>query len=309
MQFLAAPTGLSNPDPLRRNMRRVPWRAALAIVAAWLPSFCVAAEDARSASDADCRTKASGDWTICESANFRFCCRGSKTASPETVRQAESLKRKLADQWLGDRCRETAAWTPKCDVILHATLASYLRAVPGGDYTVGSSLIDAQQGKIASRRIDIRADKPGWFAAALAHELTHVILADVFPAGRVPHWADEGMAVLSDPASKQQAHFEDLRFARAARSSFRLVELLSLETYPQPHQQAAFYGQSASIVRFLVERESPSHFVKFIQAAKEQGYERALRGHYQIDGVGQLESLWARYVQTGGPKNALVLLE
>lgn len=279
------------------------------VVTGWIPLVGYAADNAYCSEQQACTTKTSGDWTICESANFRFCCRGTRTASQQTVLRAETLKSKLAGQWLGGAAQDSAAWTPKCDIILHATLASYLRSVPGGEQTVGSSLIEADHGRVATRRIDIRADKRGWFAEALAHELTHVILADVFPEGRVPHWADEGMAVLADPVAKQKAHFQDLRFARSARSAFRVVELLSLEGYPQPHRQAAFYGQSASIVRFLVERKSPSHFVKFIQTAEEQGYERALRNHYRIDGVRHLESLWGRYAQADRAKNVLVLVD
>jgi hypothetical protein len=279
------------------------------VVMGWIPLVSVATDEARCSEQQACTTRTSGDWTICESANFRFCCRGTKMASRQTVLRAERLRSELADKWLGDAAQDVAAWTPKCDIILHATLGSYLRAVPGGEQTVGSSLIEADRGKVATRRIDIRADKRGWFAEALAHELTHVILADVFPEGRVPHWADEGMAVLADPMSKQQAHFRDLRFARSAQSAFRVIELLSLEGYPQPHRQAAFYGQSASIVRFLVERESPSQFVKFIQTAEEQGYERALRNHYQIDGVRHLESLWGRYAQAAPAKNVLVAVD
>jgi hypothetical protein len=278
----------------------------LLVVMGWIPQVGGAAESSRPADEQACSTKTSGDWKICESASFRFCCRGSGTASPQTVLQAEALKSQLAAKWLGEAAEAKARWQPKCDVILHTSLRSYLQAVPGGENTVGSSLIEAEHGKIVTRRIDIRADRPGWFALALGHEMTHVILADVFPGGQVPHWADEGMAVLADPQSKQSAHFEDLRFAHISRSTLRLVELLSLEGYPQPHQQAAFYGQSASIVRFLVERESPAEFVKFVQLAEELGYERALREQYRIEGVRDLETRWVRYVQARSTKDALV---
>ena len=148
-----------------------------------------------------------------------------------------------------------------------------------------------------TRRIDIRVDKPGWLAAALGHELTHVVLADAFPNGQVPAWADEGMAVLADPDRKQDAHFRDLRLRKAARSTLRLVELLSLDGYPRPDQQAAFYGQSASIVRYLVERETPEKFLQFVRAGEKDGYERWLKDGYRINGVQDLELRWARYVQ------------
>ena len=62
-----------------------------------------------------------------------------------------------------------------------------------GSKTVASSLVDRQSQRIASRRIDIRVHESGWHAAALAHELTHVVLADRFsvqccPAGSTRAW-------------------------------------------------------------------------------------------------------------------------
>lgn len=285
------------------------YRSCLAflLITTWLPGAGTAAENAPAPAVQTCVARSAGDWKICESANFRFCCRGSATASPQTVLEAEALKARLAAKWLGDAVLDSAAWTPKCDVILHTTLTSYLRAVPGGEQTAGSSLIQPDRGKIVTRRIDVRADKPGWFSAALAHELTHVILADVFPGGRVPHWADEGMAVLADPVAKQQAHLDDLRYAQSTRSTLRVVELLSLNGYPQPHQQAAFYGQSASIVRFLLDRDSPAQFVKFVKFAENQGYEAALREHYRINGIDDLERRWAAYAQASRTKRELAV--
>ncbi|HUY87792.1 MAG TPA: hypothetical protein VMV10_03565 [Pirellulales bacterium] len=248
---------------------------------------------------AEYATKTVGGWAICESTNFRFCCRGRTTASHATVAAAEALKSKLALKWLGEDAQadDIADWRPKCDVILHTSLASYLQAAPGGEQTIGSSLIEVERGQILTRRIDIRADRAGWFTGALGHELTHVVLADVFPNGNVPHWADEGMAVLADTQTKQSAHFRDLRIAQSSRSTLRLVELMALEGYPRPHQQAAFYGQSASIVRFLVERNTPERFVSFVRSAAKSGYEQALRDDYQINGIQELELRWARYVQ------------
>jgi hypothetical protein len=56
----------------------------------------------------------------------------------------------------------------------------------------------------------------------LPHEITHVVLADRFNTKPMPRWADEGMAVLTEPVEKKQAHptlirnsFPSLAFARA----------------------------------------------------------------------------------------------
>lgn len=235
-------------------------------------------------------------WNIVESENFRFCSRGALKLNDSLVRAAESLRANLAARWLAESA--LAPWSPKCDVVLHTTTAAYLAAVPGGSQTVGSSLINTADGRVSLRRIDIRADRPGWFRAALGHELTHVVLADTFPDGRLPAWADEGMAVLADSGVKQEAHLRDLRSAQSLRRAFRLVELFALEGYPAAERQAAFYGQSASLVSYLVTRATPEHFVRFVHAAESDGYESAVRKVYGLRGVHELERHWLQYVST-----------
>lgn len=240
----------------------------------------------------------SAGWSITESENFRFCRRGRWNVDAKVIRAAESLRRELATEWLAQPV--PGRWKPKCDIVLHTTAAAYLAAVPGGDKTVGSSLIDLAAGHVARRRIDIRADQPGWFRAALGHELTHVVLADRFTDGRLPAWADEGMAVLADPAAKQEAHRRDLQSARSARRTFRLVELFALVGYPPAERQAVFYGQSASLVRYLVSRGTREQFVRFVGAAGKEGFDSAVRDIYGLRGVGDLERHWLLYVGTSG---------
>ena len=245
-----------------------------------------------------CRSVAGG-WNVIESANFRFCSRGKLSLSDKTIQATESLRERLSAKWSG-KPSAAPAWRPKCDIILHGTAAAYRSAVPGGGQTLGSSVIDVANDAVVTRRIDIRADQPGWFDGVLAHELTHLVLADLFPGGRVPAWADEGMAMLADPAGKQDAHLRDLWLAQSQRGTFRLVELLAMQDYPSPDRQAAFYGQSVSIVQYLVERGTPAQFVQFVRTGAERGYEQALRDTYRFNGVAELERHWGQYSRTVG---------
>lgn len=268
---------------------------SLAVIA-----WCVCPSAAKSHADKTgtaCRAYRQAGWVIQESANFRVCCFGSKGCPDQVVAEIELMRTRLAEKWLGN---QSAAWSPKCDVVLHTSRNTYLQAVPGGEQTGGSSLVESEGGAIVTRRIDIRADRTGWLAGVVAHELTHVVLADVFPAGQVPRWADEGMAVLADTPEKQDLHFQDLRTARAHRKSLRLVQLFTMNDYPAPEHQACFYGQSASVVEYLLERGSPEQFIRFVRAGNEQGYESALRDVYRIQGLGDLERRWNQHVDLTG---------
>lgn len=208
--------------------------------------------------------------------------------------RCETLLTELRARWFDDKStdRNSVAWKPKCLVVVHDSLASYLREVPGGDRTLGSSWIETSHGKIVTRRIDIRGDKPEWFEGALPHELIHVLLADRFGTKPPGRWAEEGWAILADPTEKQFRHDADLRRAIARGQQFRLVEILELTEYPRADRITAFYGQSASLVRFLAERRTPADFAAFLNGAASHGYDAALRTHYGFDGIADLERRW-----------------
>jgi hypothetical protein len=247
-----------------------------------------------------------GAWTIIESTNFRLCAVASRETLDSLAATCEATREQLCGKWLSGKSLGSKeplgskqpngglapAWQPKCYVVLHPTASSYLNEVGQGQMTAGSSLIEFEANRLVTRRIDLRADHPQGYGDALAHELTHVVVAARFIERQIPRWADEGMAVMADGQAKQTLHLADLAQARQGHGIFRLVELFNLQQYPSPERQGAFYGQSASLVNFLVERGGPQRFIEFVEQANSQGYESALRRAYGIQTLGQLEREW-----------------
>lgn len=254
--------------PGRYSRLALAWTlATMACASGPLPSLFAASPD---------RTVA---WRVVETANFRIMNYGVRPVSPEIAAACESLRDSLTLRWLG--ATDHAAWNPKCDLVLHSTDEAYLREVgAGGRSTLASSLIDRQQGRVAARRIDVRATNADWATGALGHELTHVVLADHFSDRPVPRWIDEGTAILADTADKQNLHRRDLRHALAARSQFRVHELLTLTDYPAAHRWAAFYGQSASLVQNLIDRAGEQKLLEFVELSLEHGYEQGFQRVY-----------------------------
>jgi len=279
--------------------------AARMILAGWLAvNMCGWADAEPAASDSDAKPAVdtpggntqSGPWCVLESANF---CVGGITTQEQIkglLDTCEATRSKLSAQWLGRG--KGGAWDPKCYIVLHPTAESYLREVGEGQMTAGSSLIEFAGNRLVTRRVDLRADHPDGYLGALAHELTHVVVAERFIERQVPRWADEGMAVLADTQGKQDLHHADLGLARANRTTFRLVELMQMENYPDASRQATFYGQSASLVRFLVARGGELAFVGFLTKSNEIGYDAALRDVYKFAGMAELEQHWNRHLET-----------
>jgi hypothetical protein len=250
-------------------------------------------------------------WHVAESDNFRILNYGPRPLGRSTAEVCERLRAELSGQWLsgqwlsgqwlsGQRlsgqCPSGAnqtAWRPKCEVVLHPTDQAYLDEVGrGGRQTVASALVDRQDGRVLRRRIDVRATRPDWQSAALGHELVHVVLADRFGDAALPRWLDEGMAILADSREKQRRHRHSLERAMAAGTHFRLAELVALGDYPPAERWGAFYGQSASVVEYLVAQRGHARFVEFVELALERGYDHALRKVYGLADLGELERRW-----------------
>ena len=232
-----------------------------------------------------------GQWYVLESDNFEIRC--EKTAAPAKAlaEQAESLRESLASKWLGKPSADR--WQPACQIFLYASKRSYVGAVgPGSERTAGSSLVNVDKGQISGRRIDLLGDDAEFLSAALPHELTHVLLRDRFVSTAPPRWADEGMATLADTEAKQGRHRKDLMAALADGTTFHPANLLAMDDYPRADRFGAFYGESVSLTKFLVERATPQQFVDFVERAKQVGYDAALQSCYGINGARELDREW-----------------
>jgi hypothetical protein len=236
-----------------------------------------------------------GRWFVVDSESFQVCCMESATPAEHLSRHAEAVRSTLIAKWLDKSPK--AAWNPRCQIVLHGSRQAYVNAVGrGSERTVGSSLVNVDQGRTVSRRIDLLMSSTDFLSAALPHELTHVLLKDHFATIALPRWADEGAAILADPQAKRGQHHMDLAHAFARGKGFSAAELLTQENYPSSDRMGAFYGQSASLARFLIDRASYKQFLTFLEQATEKGYDVALRKCYGIDGVSQLDRLWRQLV-------------
>ena len=145
--------------------------------------------------------------------------------------------------------------------------------------------------RIVSRRVNLRADHPQLLAAILPHEVTHVVLADLFTQQQIPRWADEGMAVLAEPLAEQVNRASELTEPLREGRVFKLSELMAID-YPSADAWNLYYAQSVSLTQFLVQQGSPEQFVGFVRSAQRKGVEIALRESYHIEGFAELENRW-----------------
>ncbi len=228
-----------------------------------------------------------GAWHIAESDNFQVCSLHSGKQASAMAHACERLRREVAEL-CGLRVER---WSPRCQVVLHASSASYVAAVGNnGATTVASALTQRGGARITLRKIDVRGDAHDYLTTALPHELCHVLLADHFTDA--PLWCDEGLALLLDPLDKQQLHERDLHTGQQRGELMPLDHLLNLKQYPAAQRWGLFYGQSASIVRYLLQRGTPTQLLEFAALQRSRGVNVALRDVYGFQGVAELDRQW-----------------
>ncbi len=230
-------------------------------------------------------------WSVAETANFRIFHNQSRELVDRAARVAEESRSAMTRKWFGG---DGGTWTPRCDLYLHADGTAYSRQTGVPANSPGHSRIETDAGRVVSRRIDVRCDNPNLLSAVLPHETTHVVLAGRFGKHQVPRWADEGMAVLTEPADKVAQHRKNLAKCRQDGQLFPVRDLMQLTEYPQPRLIGAFYAQSVSLVDFLTREKGAVVFAQFLREALDAGYEPALRKFYPYRSFAELQDSWGR---------------
>jgi tetratricopeptide (TPR) repeat protein len=234
-------------------------------------------------------------WHVSDSPNFRVYHSDSALAE-EVLQTAEQTRAAVLQKWLEEK--SAAAWPARCEIFLHASANAYAHATGTPADSPGHSSIGAEKqdaSRIHSRRIDLHVDEVNMLRAVLPHETTHVTLAGLFGPRPLPRWADEGIAVLSEPYDRIQRHLRPLFQAFAEDRVFTAEQLMRLDEYPTPDKMASFYGQSTTLVQFLTELRGPTTLVAFLRSAQREGYPKALERHYGLT-LGELEERWRHYV-------------
>jgi hypothetical protein len=241
-----------------------------------------------------------GSWSVSESDNFRIFHKEDRGLAEKVAQAAERTRREMGRKWFG----EDNEWRARCDLYLHPTAADYSRATGKSATWTAHSTINLEGGRVVLRRIDLRGDDAELLTASLPHETTHAVLAGHFGTHHVPRWADEGMALLSEPAGKLDTYRRKLDDARRDGALLPLHNLMTMEEYPAASRAFAFYMQSVSVTDYLVQQPGgPQAFARFVNEALRTNYETALQKTYGLDMVA-LEQQWKAATFGGAPTQA-----
>ena len=234
----------------------------------------------------------SNGWLAAESASFIVFHNQKRELAEKTIQVAERTRAIMQQKWFSEPGPE---WNPKCEIYLYGTGQEYSQATSVPANSPGHSDMRSDNTRVLSRRIYLHCDDPSMIVAVLPHETTHVVLAGRFGEFQVPRWADEGVAVLSEPREKIERHLRNLPQFRQDQQLFGVKQLLTLNDYPDPRYIGPFYAQSVSVVEFLSREKGTQTFTLFLRDGLRRGYEAALREHYGFQDFNEFEQRWRRY--------------
>lgn len=164
---------------------------------------------------------------------------------------------------------------------------------------MGFADLEIGDGKVWMRRLHVRIDDVQSLDKLLVHELTHVVLADHFARHQIPRWADEGIAVLSEPvARRNELRRWLLEEARQGRL-FSLKELASQRHVPRDKRLGdLFYAQSTVLIEYLLtERKlSESQVLQFVSDSEAKGLDHSLERWFPDETFAALETHWRQWL-------------
>lgn len=141
----------------------------------------------------------------------------------------------------------------------------------------------------SSHKIWVTASRDRALGSTLRHEITHTVLATRYP-GALPEWAEEGAASLNDNPKRQKTRQQILDWYVETGHWPSLQRLLNARVITPG--DAASYSVAASLTRYLLSRKDKTTFLTFARDGMRDGWERAVRAHYGISTVGNLQAGW-----------------
>src|SRR5579872_6759819 len=194
---------------------------------------------------------------------------------------AEQYRKQLALEWVG---YELPRWAAPCPVKVK------VGQLGAGGATTFSFFPNAHgSAEVCNWDMQIQGSLERILDSVLPHEVSHTIFACHFRRP-LPRWADEGAATLAEHESEKRRQVLTVRQVINTRRRIPLKNLMNIKEYPSDMQDVmTLYAEGYSLAELLVQQGGRQQYLKFLEDAHEQGWDKALQVHYGYRGVDDLE--------------------
>lgn len=231
-----------------------------------------------------------------ETPSFRVLFDGKRELAVEVGAIAEAARKAMYERWVGPPAGD---WSPRCEIYLHASSSTYAKATGKAADRPGHSTVGLKSGQVATRRIDLRADETTMLDCVLPHEVTQVVLAEMFSEQALPRWAAVGMAALAESPEGVARYRRSVPALLKEKKLFAVGPFMERSDFCEPANVTAFYAESVSLVAYLVELKGPKAFATFLREAPRRGYAKALTTYYGFKDPAELQDRWIKHTLGG----------
>ncbi len=200
---------------------------------------------------------------------------------------AEQYRHTLAVEWTG---APLPRWSRPCPIT--AQVAPNLGAG-------GATSFVFDKGEVFNWTMTIQGSEERILDSVLPHEITHTIFASHFRQP-LPRWADEGACTtVEHPVERARQHRMLIEFLTTGRG-IAFPDMFAMREYPP--DVLPLYSQGYSLARYLIERGGRHKYVAFVSdGLATDNWPSALRKHYGMGDLAQLQQVWLAWVREGCP--------
>lgn len=200
---------------------------------------------------------------------------------------AEQYRHTLALEWLGS---PLPRWSRPCPI--KAEVAPHLGAG-------GATSFVFDRGEVFNWTMTIQGSEERILDSVLPHEVTHTIFASHFRRP-LPRWADEGACTtVEHPVERARQHRLLIEFLTTQRG-IAFPDMFAMREYPA--DVLPLYAQGYSLARYLIDRGGRHKYVAFLtEGLASDDWSTALKRHYGVPTVAQMQSVWLDWVKQGCP--------
>jgi hypothetical protein len=120
-----------------------------------------------------------------------------------------------------------------------------------------------------------------------------MILHSRYP-GQIAPWIDEGIACLYNDRDSKNIANDVIDWYRETGNWPSVISVMEDDRIARWDQ--ASYAVSTSVVEFLLTRGDKAQLLAFAIDGQKQGWDAALRTHYKIAAVSELERSWRAWI-------------
>lgn len=225
------------------------------------------------------------------SENFIIHSSSSNQIAQELCAAAETYRRDLAIEWLG---QELPPWREPCPIN-----ASRIAPHEGAG---GKTSFYFKDGVPFGWDMEVYGTRERVLDSVLPHEVTHTIFATHF--GRaLPRWADEGGSTTVEHASEKAKQDSNLIHFLKNNRGIAFNRMFAMTEYPR--DMLPLYSQGYSLSRFLIMHGGTGGKRKFIayvgDGMRQNNWTKATREHYGYQSLSDLQIAWVEWVKKGSP--------